>query len=116
MSSSDIGSSGHLLDDPDVAERTKDRRFSRSASSSGPVYSFNVGALFWSCYDAFDEEEGLEVHWHKIHLEDRTEGGSCTSDGAPDMFIDAVLRLLQAWKHHKHELLLECAPLGIGKL
>lgn len=93
---------GSLLPEASEEELTEDRRYTRSASSAAPVYSLHVGPFVWSVHDAFDEESGVECHWHKIVLHgewDTAEGESVVNNG---------LRMLQAWKRHHHPLLLEC--------
>jgi hypothetical protein len=114
MSLTDIcKTSSQLLDDSDIAERTEDLRYTRSALGPGPVYTVPVGPLVWSCYEAFDEEEGLECHWHKVNVEGpgNFDGlrGKAESDDASTTAIDSAFQQLKAWQKHKHELLLECA-------
>lgn len=124
MAALDGASDSIELDDSDVEERTVDRRYTRAAALHGPVYSVHIGALLWSCYEAFDEEEGLECHWHKITawgaprssasaernaLRDRGGGNGGVSDPAEAArALAATMQLLEEWKHYSHDLLLEC--------
>ena len=111
------------LDDSDVEERTSDRRYTRAAARTGPVYSIHIGALLWSCYEAFDEEEGVECHWHKITpwvagrgsissernaLQDGGADGAAALQAEVARALDATMRLLEEWKHYSHDLLLKC--------
>jgi hypothetical protein len=84
-------------------EHTDDLRYTRSVSSNGLAYVLDVGPLHWQVYEAYDEEEGLECHWHKISLLPVRQGGVPQVEGTGhatrgEAVIDNVLGLLQEWQ------------------
>ena len=107
-------------------ERTRDSRYTRSRDSR-PVYELDVGPLHWAAYDAYDEHEGFECHWHKVCAH-----GACAAANAPDAVtaareddparlewaeavVDRALKLLRAWQAHQHQLLLPVRQVRLSK-
>lgn len=92
-------------------ERAPNDRYVRSNAAAGvPVYQADVGPLHWAAHEAYDEEDGLECHWHKLTARNPGTYGEADADSAwGEAVISRALLLLRAWQAHHHPLLLRCA-------